>query len=89
MSCLSDGMHYGWSAPIIPILESENSTIPITHTDVTWIELSNMMGAFCGLPVTIVFVDRIGRKNSILMSAVIGVGCWILLATAYRYWFRA
>lgn len=84
MSCLSDGMHYGWTAPIIPILESPDTPIPITHSHITWIEITNMMGGFCGLPVTIFFVDKIGRRNSILMSACIGVACWILLATAHK-----
>lgn len=84
MSCLSDGMHYGWSAPIVPILESPDTPIHVTHDDITWIEITNMMGGFCGLPVTIFFVDKIGRRNSILMSACIGVCCWILLAVAHK-----
>lgn len=75
-------MHYGWSAPIVPILESPDTPVPVTHGDITWLELANMIGGFCGLPVTIFFVDKIGRRNSILMSACLGCVCWILIAVA-------
>lgn len=82
LSCLSDGMHYGWSAPIIPILESPGTPVNVTHTDITLIEISNMIGGFCGLPFTIFFVDSIGRKYSIMISITVGVICWIMLASA-------
>lgn len=77
-------MHYGWSAPVVPILEAPDSPVPVTHTDITWLEIANMLGGFCGLPVTIFFVDKIGRRNSILMSACMGIICWILLAVAHN-----
>lgn len=41
-----------------------------------------MIGGFCGLPFTIFFVDRIGRKYSIIISIVIGIICWIMIACA-------
>lgn len=75
-------MHYGWTSPIIPILESPDTPVQVTHDDITWIEIANMFGGFCGLPVTIFFVDKIGRRNSILMSACLGCICWILIAIA-------
>lgn len=77
-------MHYDWSAPFIPILKSSDTSNHVTHTNITWIEIANMIGGICGIPVTIFFVDRIGKKNLILASACIGVCCWILLATAQR-----
>lgn len=45
-------------------------------------EISNMIGGFCGLPFTIFFVDSIGRKHSIIISIVIGTVCWIMIACA-------
>lgn len=66
-------MHYGWSAPIIPILTSPATPVNVTHNDVTIIEITNMIGGLCGLPFTIFFVDRIGRKYSIMISIVTGI----------------
>ncbi|KAF5298908.1 hypothetical protein FQR65_LT09560 [Abscondita terminalis] len=82
ISAVSDGMQYGWTAPVIPILESPDSPVPITENDVVWLENIYMIGGFAGLPLTIFSVDKFGRKNSILIAAVQNVVAWILIAFA-------
>lgn len=72
-------MHYGWSAPFMPILEKPDSPIPITQFDVNWLESVYLIGGLAGLPVTIFFVDRLGRKGSILFAAVISLISWLLI----------
>ena len=80
ISAVSDGMQYGWTAPVIPILESPNSPVKITETDVVWLENIYMLGGFAGLPITIFSVDKFGRKYSILIAAVQNVVAWFLIA---------
>lgn len=75
-------MHYGWSAPVIPLLTAPDTPVPITEDDITWLESIVMIGGFAGLPLTIFFVDKIGRKYSIMVSNVVGTVCWIMLALA-------
>ncbi|XP_050310091.1 facilitated trehalose transporter Tret1-like isoform X2 [Anthonomus grandis grandis] len=82
IGAISDGMHYGWSAPFTPILEKEDSHIKLSHSDVTWLESIYLIGGLAGLPVTIYSVDRLGRKASILLAAVISLVAWILIAIA-------
>ncbi|CAH1124050.1 unnamed protein product [Ceutorhynchus assimilis] len=82
IGAISDGMHYGWSAPFMPILEKEDSHIQISPSDVTWLESIYLIGGLAGLPVTIYSVDRLGRKASILLAAVISLIAWILIAVA-------
>lgn len=82
LSCLSDGMHYGWSAPVIPLLTAPDTPVAITEQDITWLESIVMIGGFAGLPLTIFFVDKIGRKHSIMVSNIVGTICWIMLALA-------
>ncbi|XP_076249998.1 facilitated trehalose transporter Tret1-like isoform X2 [Rhynchophorus ferrugineus] len=82
IGAISDGMHYGWSAPFIPILEKEDSHIKISHSDVTWLESIYLIGGLAGLPVTIYSVDKLGRKASILLAAFISLVAWILIGVA-------
>ncbi|XP_030747023.1 facilitated trehalose transporter Tret1-like isoform X1 [Sitophilus oryzae] len=82
IGAISDGMHYGWSAPFMPILEKEDSHIKISHSDVTWLESIYLIGGLAGLPVTIYCVDRLGRKWSILLAAIISLIAWILIGIA-------
>ncbi|KAJ8954677.1 hypothetical protein NQ318_011369 [Aromia moschata] len=84
IGAISDGMHYGWTAPVLPILDSPNSPVKITHTDHTWLESIYMCGGITGLPITIYLVDKIGRKNSIILSAVISLISWTLIGVANR-----
>lgn len=91
ISAVSDGMQYGWTAPVIPILESPDSPVAITETDVVWLENIYMLGGFAGLPVTIFSVDKFGRKYSILIAAVQNVVAWFLIAfgTSVEYLYVA
>lgn len=82
-SVISDGMHYGWTAPTLPLLEQKNdSSIHITHEDHIWLETIYLIGSLVGIPITIYIVDRIGRKNTILLSALISLISWIIIALA-------
>lgn len=84
IGAISDGMQYGWTAPVLPILDKPDSPVKITHSDHTWLESIYMCGGITGLPVTIFAVDKIGRKNSIIMSAVISLISWTLIGVADR-----
>lgn len=66
VSCISDGMQYGWTAPVIPKLLAKDSPVLVTEHQAEWLETILMLGACCGLPLTMYFVDKIGRKRSLI-----------------------
>ncbi|XP_060528135.1 facilitated trehalose transporter Tret1-like isoform X2 [Cylas formicarius] len=92
LSCVSDGMQYGWTAPVIPKLLSVDSPIVVTKDQAEWLETILMLGACCGLPLTMFLVDKIGRKGSLLASASTTLVAWIIIALApsveYIYFAR-
>lgn len=49
-----------------------------------WLETITLIGAFCGLPFTIYFVDKIGRKKSLLLAAVVVLLNWVAIGLANR-----
>ncbi|XP_018334025.1 facilitated trehalose transporter Tret1-like [Agrilus planipennis] len=79
---ISDGMQYAWTAPSIPILESEESPVEVDSDDEIWLENIYNFGGLAGLAVTIWFVNRFGRKKSILFAAVQHAIAWIMIALA-------
>lgn len=79
---MSDGMHYGWTAPVLPQLSQNGSHIHLTDEDHIWLESIYLIGSISGLPLTIYCVDKLGRKESVLMSAAISLISWILIAFA-------
>lgn len=81
MVIISYGMHIGWT-PIFPILHSPGTPVAISESDEDWLETIIMIGAFCAIPITIYLVDKIGRKLSILISVILNLISWILIALA-------
>ncbi|CAH1974788.1 unnamed protein product [Acanthoscelides obtectus] len=75
-------MNYGWTSPIIPYLVSEESHIKTTLHEAEYLETALMVGSFFGLPGTIYFVNKIGRKKSLLLAAVVNLICWIIVGFA-------
>ncbi|XP_018327902.1 facilitated trehalose transporter Tret1 [Agrilus planipennis] len=82
IGAITDGMQYGWTAPVIPILQRNDTPIAITHEDIVWLENAYMLGGLAGLGVTIFIVDKFGRKMSILMAAVLHLIAWVLIPVA-------
>ncbi|KAK5645210.1 hypothetical protein RI129_006510 [Pyrocoelia pectoralis] len=82
LSAVSDGMHYAWTAPNIPILQGPNSHIKITQTDILWLENVYMIGSFVGIPFIIFTIDRFGRKAFVLIGTVQDMIAWVLIAFA-------
>ncbi|XP_057666305.1 facilitated trehalose transporter Tret1-like isoform X1 [Diorhabda carinulata] len=81
---VSDGMHYGWTAPVLPILLKPDSPIKINKYEGEWLETSVMVGAFVGLWITMYFVDRLGRKKSILLATFVAALVWVAIGLQLR-----
>lgn len=81
---VSDGMNFGWTAPVIPILLSENSPVKTTIHQAEFLETMLMLGAFAGLPFTIYFVDKFGRKKSLLLASLTTLCSWTVIGIANR-----
>ncbi|KAF5308536.1 hypothetical protein FQR65_LT06201 [Abscondita terminalis] len=81
LTAVSDGMQYGWTSPISIILLSPSSPVPVTHTDIVLLESLYMIGGFCGIPLTLYLLDRVGRKRTMLIASVLSLIGWIALAT--------
>ncbi|KAL3270208.1 hypothetical protein HHI36_009264 [Cryptolaemus montrouzieri] len=75
-------MQYGWSAPIIPILEGPDTPVKITKGEEIWLENIYLLGGLCGVPVTIYLVDKLGRKYSVLAAGTLNLAAWIVTAIA-------
>ncbi|XP_023017670.2 facilitated trehalose transporter Tret1 [Leptinotarsa decemlineata] len=84
MMAVTDGMSMGWTAPMIPYFMSEKTHIKMTRNQADWLENSLLIGAFVGLPTTMYFVDKIGRRKSLMLATSVLIICWIAVAIADR-----
>lgn len=75
-------MQYGWTAPVLPILLGPDSPVKTTKHQGELLESMLMIGSFCGLIPTVYFVEKLGRKRSILLSSFVTLVIWIITAVA-------
>lgn len=78
-------MEYGWPSPAVPLLlDSTRSPVALKQaTDgVFWLQTLYVLGGICGLPITCVAANKLGRRRSILMGGMIGALCWLLTGSA-------
>ncbi|XP_044261730.1 facilitated trehalose transporter Tret1-like [Tribolium madens] len=81
---ISEGMQYGWSSPVMPILESNNTPVKLNADDSAWLETTFLLSGPLALLVTPILVDKVGRHKTILLISCMSIIGWILIGAATR-----
>nr|XP_046485992.1 facilitated trehalose transporter Tret1-2 homolog [Neodiprion pinetum] len=80
------GFHFGWSSPTLPKL-LEDTSIPVTQNQASLIISLLSFGSTVGPLLSIVTVDRWGRKTTMLLLSIPFIVSSILIAMAQNYWW--
>ncbi|XP_055636849.1 facilitated trehalose transporter Tret1-like isoform X2 [Toxorhynchites rutilus septentrionalis] len=76
------GVTLGWTAPIIPILQSAHTPLqsgPITVTEASWVGASLAIGGMTGSVVFALLHKKYGKKAGLIMLAIPHLILWSLL----------
>uniref|UniRef100_A0A1B0DJJ1 Facilitated trehalose transporter Tret1 n=1 Tax=Phlebotomus papatasi TaxID=29031 RepID=A0A1B0DJJ1_PHLPP len=76
---------FSWSSPTLPKLLADDSPIPTTPDQSSWIVSFYVIGSFAGPPLSILLVDRLGRKITLLSAAIPAITGMILVLVANSY----
>lgn len=82
MAAASAGTGLAWTSPVLSQLESGNSTIHATKTEITWIGSFLPIGALFGSMITGILADKIGRKGTAIAIAIPFILSWLLTVFA-------
>lgn len=89
----SHGLGFGWISPLIRLLQSDETpmTRPITTDELSWIGAYVCIGGILGNIFFGLVIDRLGRKWSIILSALPNMGLWItsIFATEIYHFYIA
>ncbi|XP_003402688.2 facilitated trehalose transporter Tret1-like isoform X1 [Bombus terrestris] len=80
------GFVVGWNSPSIVILMSEDSPIPVTASSISTLVAVVAVGHMLAPPINIFIVDKFGRKNTLLFSALPLLVSWSLITIATSIW---
>jgi len=76
------GTALGWTAPAGPMMENNQYSFIISKESLAWIGACMPLGAMIGCPVTGGLVDRLGRKNMMLMLCIPTLVGWAMIIWA-------
>jgi len=76
------GSTLGWTAPAGPMMENDQYAFKITNEQLAWIGAFMPLGAMLGCPGTAALVDKLGRKNMMLMLTVPTLIGWAMIIWA-------
>ncbi|KAL0122456.1 hypothetical protein PUN28_007289 [Cardiocondyla obscurior] len=86
---VSVGLFVGWASPTLPLLiDNDNPDYPVRlNTDqASWVVSLLTLGCIGGSITSALIVNAIGRKNTMLFTAVPSVISWLLIAFATSPW---
>ena len=80
------GFVVGWNSPSIVILMADDSPIPVTASIVSTLVATVTIGHTLAPPINTCIVDRIGRKNTMLLGILPLLVSWGLITIATSIW---
>lgn len=84
MSAVAAGTGLSWTSPVMDQLTGENSTIPTTGGEATWIASCLPIGALVGAIPAGILADKIGRKQTAIVIAIPFIASWLLTVFAHN-----
>lgn len=77
---LVNGIQFAWTSPYIPVLISEESPIPMSFEEASYLSVIQAIAAMVSSPIFAKLLNSIGRKPTILIIAIPQFIAWILIA---------
>jgi SP family facilitated glucose transporter-like MFS transporter 8 len=76
------GTGVGWAAPTIPALLAEDSPIPMSADESSWMVAMLSVGCVVGVIPLAYFANVVGRKSILIFSAIPCIAAWLIIIFA-------
>ncbi|XP_012230915.2 facilitated trehalose transporter Tret1-like isoform X1 [Linepithema humile] len=89
LGMLSIGQFFGWASPSLPVLIQGNYTeypVHLTMEEASWVAALLTLGGAVGSVACAFMVNIIGRKNTMLFTAVPSIISWLMIIFATSSW---
>lgn len=80
--CFCSGTLAGWNSPTTVLLLAKDSPIPVTSSDISTLAATIAIGYTLAAPISVMIVDKIGRKYTLLLSVLPLIVNWALIMVA-------
>lgn len=83
---LSVGLFLGWASPSLPFLTNGDYPVRLKLEEASWVVSLLTLGASAGCITSAFMVNVIGRKNTMLFTAMPSIIGWLLIIFATSPW---
>ncbi|KAF5290643.1 hypothetical protein FQR65_LT01933 [Abscondita terminalis] len=83
---LQSGLNVGWSSYALPQLLRNDSAIPLTNNEGSWVASTFVFGTIFGSLLTGLTIDYFGRRTMLLVCSLPLFGVWLIIAYAKTSW---
>ena len=86
---LSVGMFIGWASPSLPLLingDNDGYPVRVNMEEASWVASLCVLTCGVGSIISALMVNIIGRKNTMLFTAVPTVISWLMIVFATSLW---
>ncbi|XP_048507804.1 facilitated trehalose transporter Tret1-like [Athalia rosae] len=87
LSTLCGGIHTGWTSPSLVKLQANNSDVPVTPDQGSWIASIYPISFIPGVFIAGLIVNRWGRKVTLHLIAIPEALAFALIIAAKNYWW--
>ncbi|CRK92768.1 CLUMA_CG006249, isoform A [Clunio marinus] len=85
---VNTGLIFGFSAVVIPQLQSKNSSIPIDESQASWIASLSSLSTPFGCILGGYLMDNIGRKKTLIFTEIPMIIGWMFIFTSHLEFVR-
>ncbi|XP_058066098.1 facilitated trehalose transporter Tret1-like [Anopheles bellator] len=76
---LSVAAAYGWTSPTLPKLLADDSPLPLTPDESSWVVSILVLTSIAGPVLSAWLIDRFGRKPTLLIAVLPSIVGWVLI----------
>lgn len=76
------GTSLGWTSPAGPMMEHNQYAFTVSQENISWIGALMPLGALFGCPAMARLVDKLGRKNMLIILTIPTLFGWALIIFA-------
>ncbi|KAF5290649.1 hypothetical protein FQR65_LT01939 [Abscondita terminalis] len=87
LSFLQTGLNLGWPSYALPQLLRNDSSIPLTDNEGSWVASTFLLGTMSGSILLALTVDVFGRKTMLCVTSLPVCVSWLMIAFAKSPWY--
>ncbi|KAF5290648.1 hypothetical protein FQR65_LT01938 [Abscondita terminalis] len=87
LNLMQSGLNLGWPSYALPQLLRNDSAVPLTNNEGSWVASTFLLGTMSGSVLLALTVDVFGRRTMLCVTSLPVCASWLMIAYAKSPWY--